>query len=315
VRQRHTLDLLFFEIAGALFWFNPFMAYLKKALREVHEYLADAGVAGKGDIQKAYAHLLLKLVVQPRLVPLTNGISGKQIGRRIRMLTKARSLPQQKFVFLLIFPIAALLLLLSACMDEPEAKNEIVENENVTQQADQTATAATGKKIRKIIWEGNAVYDDETLNRTLGLNEGDFYNEEILNKHLTYNPDGKDISTLYMDHGYIFFSIDVQEKQVTPEGIDLVFNVFEGNQVKIENIIIKGNQTVSTSEIRAQIPIESGDVFNRSKLLEAQKNIAAMGYFDPQQVGINPLPDYSDQPEDEMGKMDIEFVVIETNSK
>ena len=309
VRQKHTLDLLFFEIAGALFWFNPLMAYLKKALREVHEYLADAGVAGKGNTQKAYAHLLLKLAVQPRLVPLANSISGKQISRRIVMLTKSRSLPVQKLTFLLIFPVAALLLFLSACMDEPTSTGKI-ERESALQEAVQD-----GKKIRNIIWEGNAVYDDETLSRTLGLKTGNVYNAEILNQRLNYNPTGTDVSTLYMDHGYIFFNIEVEEKQVSPDVVDLVFDVFEGERVKVENIIIKGNQTVPASEIQAQIPIESGDVFNRSKLIAAQKAIAEMGYFDPQQIGINPLPYYNDHPEDEMGKMDIEFVVVESKAK
>ncbi len=309
VRQKHTLDLLFFEIAGALFWFNPLMGYLKKALREVHEYLADAGVTKKGVEQKAYAHLLLKLAVQPRLVPLVNSISGKQISRRIVMLTKARSLPVQKFTFLLIFPLAVVLLLLNACMDEPE----VAAHENEMQE--QTSTLVDGKKIRRIIWEGNTVYDDAALGRTFGLKPGDVYNEEILKKHLYYNSQDTDVATLYMDQGYLFFSIDVEEKQVNREENDLVFNVFEGQIVKVDNIIIKGNQTVPTSEIRAQIPIESGDIFNRSKLIEAQKAIAAMGYFDPEQVGINPYPHWSDQEGNVLEKMELEFTVIEINPK
>lgn len=315
VRQKHTLDLLFFEIAGALFWFNPLMAYLKKALREVHEYLADAGVAGRGEAQKAYAHLLLKLAIKPRLFPLANSISGKQIGRRIIMLTKTRSLPQKRFIFLLIFPMAVMLLLLHACLDEPVPENQAIKNDNALPMTDQAAAAAAGKKIRKIIWEGNTIYDDEILNRTLGLKTGDIYNDEVLQKHLNYNPDGSDVSTLYMDQGYLFFNIEVEEKQVGAEVVDLVFKVFEGQKSTIRNIIIKGNQTVSTSEIKAQIPIKSGDVFSRSKLIEAQKAIADMGYFDPQQVSIYPYPQWNGQAEDEIVKTDIEFTVIETNPK
>ncbi len=306
VRQKHTLDLLFFEIAGALFWFNPLITYLKNALQEVHEYLADAEVAN-ASTQKTYAHLLLKLATQPRLMPLANSISGKQIGRRIMMLTHARSLPRQKFVYLLILPLVAMMVVLNACMDEPATNTEVLTQEDVI--------PMDGKKIRNIIWGGNTVYDDETLNREFGLKSGDWANEELINKHLNYNPDGSDLSSLYMDNGYLFFSIDVEENQVGDKVVDLVLNVFEGPKVKVDNVIIKGNQTVPTSEIRAQIPIESGDLFNRSKLIEAQKNIAAMGYFDPQQVGINPYPHWSDQEHTVLEKMELEFTVIETNPK
>ena len=309
VRQKHTLDLLFFEIAGALFWFNPLMGYLKKALREVHEYLADEGVTKKGVEQKVYALLLLKLAVQPRLVPLANGISGKQINRRIVMLTKARSLPAQKFTFLLIFPLAALLLILNACMDEPK----VTAHEDEMQE--QALAMVDGKKIRNITWEGNVVYNDAALNQKFRLKPGDYYNQEILDKHLNYNPDGKDLSALYMDHGYLFFNVEVDEKQVGENEVDLVFNIFEGEKVTIENIIIEGNQTVSTREILAKIPIEEGDIFSRSKLIEAQKVIAEMGYFDSKQVCINPIPYENSLTEDGTSRMAMEFVLVEAQTQ
>ncbi len=44
IRQKHTYDNLFVEFFLAIFWFNPFMWFLKGALRNTHEYLADNGV-------------------------------------------------------------------------------------------------------------------------------------------------------------------------------------------------------------------------------------------------------------------------------
>ena len=44
-RQRHTLDLLFYEIAAIIFWFNPAVYYLRSSIRQVHEYLVDSAIA------------------------------------------------------------------------------------------------------------------------------------------------------------------------------------------------------------------------------------------------------------------------------
>ncbi len=307
IQQHHTLDLLFFELAGAVFWFNPLMNYLKKALRGVHEFLADAAVAGKGDTQKTYAHLLLKLSAIPQAVPLANGFSDKQIGQRIMMLTKTRSLPRQKFVFLLMLPLTALLMLLGSCLDKPES-NDMVNGNATTVQP-------TGTKIGNIIWNGNVVYDDDKLNEILTLKAGDSYDKQELEKRINNSIYGEDISSLYMDQGYLFFNVETEEQWVSPDAVDLVLNVFEGTKVKVGKIIVKGNQTVSTDKILEQIPFKSGDWFNRSKLIEAQQIIAFMGNFDPKQVGINPYPDATAQAGEDGGTVDIEFTVVETNTK
>ena len=38
------------------------------------------------------------------------------------------------------------------------------------------------------------------------------------------------------------------------------------------------------------VDIKKGDLFNRSKLIASQKNIAESGYFKADNVGINPIP-------------------------
>ena len=302
VRQKHTLDLLFFEVVGALFWFNPLMTYLKNALQEAHEYLADATVAGRGEAQKDYAHLLLKLSIHPTMVPIANSFSGKQISRRITMLTKDRSLPKQRFAFTLIFPMAASLLLLCSCLDEPTTdKNTLQMSEQ------QKAALQTEKKIGKISWEGNTVYSDHQLDQAFGLSTGDAFDKDIANQHLNYKPDGSDVSSLYMDHGYLFLHVDMEEKPAGSDVVDLVMKVYEGQQVKTGKIIIRGNKSVSNDQIRREIPIKTGELFSRSQLVSAQKALADMGYFDPKKIMINPIPD------PEKGTVDIEFVVTELN--
>ena len=59
--------------------------------------------------------------------------------------------------------------------------------------------------FRNIGWKGNSIYDTQTLTNVLGINKGDVYNNELLQTRLSFSQEGRDVSTLYMDEGYLFF--------------------------------------------------------------------------------------------------------------
>ena len=67
---------------------------------------------------------------------------------------------------------------------------------------------------RNISWTGNTKYTSETLDGLLGIKRGDVYNKELLNANLTYSETSLDISSLYMDDGYLFFRVDPVEVSV-----------------------------------------------------------------------------------------------------
>ena len=293
IRQNHSADLLFLALAEVVLWFHPLLEYLKNALREVHEYLADASVAGQGDERKAYAHLLLKMT-NHQSVPLATAFAGKQINRRIKMLAQTRSLKIQKLLFTLLVPIAAALLLLFACVDEPPAQQSTLSTQpaNADHEAASDLVAAT--TIGSIRWEGNTLYDDETLNKALGLKPGDALDRQGLNDQLNYQPTGGDISSLYMDRGYLFFNLEVEEQASEAGETDLLLKIYEGEVVKLGEIMIRGNGDVPKAEIMEQIALRPGEVFSRAELIKAQRTVAEMGYFDPEQININPLPDKTD---------------------
>ena len=82
--------------------------------------------------------------------------------------------------------------------------------------------------FREIKWEGNFIYDDATLSKVLGVQKGDVYDLELIQTKLNYDPTGVDISSLYMDDGYLFFNINPVEVGVSGDSIDLEMRVFEG---------------------------------------------------------------------------------------
>ena len=81
---------------------------------------------------------------------------------------------------------------------------------------------------RNITWTGNTKYSDETLNSILGIKKGDVYNKELLDKNLTYSETNLDISSLYMDDGYLFFRADPVEVAIENDSIDLEIRLTEG---------------------------------------------------------------------------------------
>jgi len=159
-----------------------------------------------------------------------------------------------------------------------------------------------------ITWAGNYLYDDETLAKILGIRRGDIYNPVKLEEKLNFSQTELDISSLYMDDGYLFFSVTPVEMAVREDSIDVEIRIYEGPQADINKVILKGNTKTSDHVVLREIRTIPGRKFSRSDLIRSQREIAVLGYFDPEQTGINPIP----HPED--GTVDIEYTVVEKPS-
>nr|WP_310391526.1 outer membrane protein assembly factor BamA [Hymenobacter sp.] len=162
--------------------------------------------------------------------------------------------------------------------------------------------------FRHITWNGNYLYDDKTLANVLGIKPGSAYSKEVLDKRLNYNPTGQDISSLYLNDGYLFFTIDPVETKVEGDSIDIEMRLSEGVQAHIKDINIAGNTKTSDHVLRRTLRTLPGDKFNRELLIRSQREIATLGYFDPEKIGINPIPNPVD------GTVDINYTVVEKPS-
>ena len=139
--------------------------------------------------------------------------------------------------------------------------------------------------IGTITWEGNTKYSDEYLNEIMGLKPGTRYEKENVNNLLSYDPNKTTIDDLYMDHGYLYFNVSLIDTVIS-EKVNLKFKIYEGITATVDKIIIKGNETVETQKIVEMMEIKKGDLFNRTKLIASQRNIAKSGLFDEGNVNI-----------------------------
>ncbi|OJW66635.1 MAG: hypothetical protein BGO68_01650 [Candidatus Amoebophilus sp. 36-38] len=144
--------------------------------------------------------------------------------------------------------------------------------------------------IRNIHWVGNYIHDTSTLNKILHIRRGDVYNATLLQQRLKFNPIGSDISSLYMDDGYLFFSVEPVEVAIEDDQVDLELRVHEGTQATIQAIDIRGNTYTHENIIRRELKTLPGDKFSRAKLIRSQRELAMLNVFDPNKIDIIPLP-------------------------
>lgn len=167
-----------------------------------------------------------------------------------------------------------------------------------------------GKKyyFGDIEWIGNSKFRSSYLDTVLGVKKGDIYNKELLEKRLFMSQDNRDISSLYMDRGYLFFQVIPVETNVTDNHINYQMRIIEGKEARVKNVFITGNTKTNDYVIRREIRTKPGDLFNRNDIIRTQRELAQLGYFNEQAFQVNPMPN----PED--GTVDIEYVVEEKSS-
>lgn len=159
--------------------------------------------------------------------------------------------------------------------------------------------------FRNITFSGNTIYSDEVLHRALRISKGDPYNKKELDQNLTYNPSGTDITSLYMDNGYLFFRATPVEVAVDGDSIDIEIRITEGKQARIRNVWVEGNTITNDKIIMRELHTRPGDLFSRDALLRSRRELVTLGYFKEESIVPEPRPNA------EEGTVDIVYKVEE----
>ncbi len=162
--------------------------------------------------------------------------------------------------------------------------------------------------FRDIKWVGNTVHSTKVLDRILDIQSGDVYNKKTLDSRLLMNQTGRDVSSLYLDDGYLFFQVNAVEVKIENDSIDFEMRIYEGKQARVNRIIIVGNDKTNDHVIRREIRTLPGELFSRSDIIRTQRELMQLGYFNPETMGVNP------KPNQENGTVDIEYVLEEKPS-
>ncbi|MDQ3141549.1 MAG: outer membrane protein assembly factor BamA [Bacteroidota bacterium] len=162
--------------------------------------------------------------------------------------------------------------------------------------------------FRNITVRGNSLYTEDHIKSVLGIQKGDVYNEDLLQKRISFNQDGRDVSSLYMDEGYLFFRAEPIETAIYKDSVDLELRITEGAQATIDRVVIRGNDRTNEHVIRRELRTRPGQKFSRSDIIRSQRAILALGFFNPESLGINTPVN------PRRGTVDIEYAVEERPS-
>ena len=115
IRGVHTLDVLLVEVLAIVFWFNPLIYLYKHAVRNVHEYLADAAVI-KTVPMVHYGRFLVRLALPG--FRMANNFNHSQLKKRIIMMTKMQSSKFALAKYILFIPLTLLMLIIFSCKED-----------------------------------------------------------------------------------------------------------------------------------------------------------------------------------------------------
>lgn len=162
--------------------------------------------------------------------------------------------------------------------------------------------------FRNINFVGNTKYSSEQLSQLLRIQKGDVYNQTLLTRNLTMNEAGTDISSLYMNDGYLFFYANPVEVLIENDSIDIEIRIREGKQARYNKITVTGNTKTNDNVILREVTTIPGQMFNRADIIRTQQVLLSLGYFNQEKMNVVPKPNEAE------GTVDIEYVVEETSS-
>ncbi|MEX0291523.1 MAG: TonB family protein [Flavobacteriaceae bacterium] len=114
IEQRHSLDLIFFEIMRIVGWFNPLVYVYQSRISDLHEYIADARVA-KTHKKEQYQFLLSQVFQTENISFVNQFFKSSLIKKRIVMLQKSKSKKIWRLKYLFLVPVIMGMLIYSSC--------------------------------------------------------------------------------------------------------------------------------------------------------------------------------------------------------
>lgn len=139
IRQHHSADVVLLKLLNIAFWFNPFIWFYEKAIKNTHEYLADAEVV-QTTAKKQYGQLLLRQVQSGTAFAFANNFNHSQLKKRFKMMSQKKSSQWVTARLLWALPVLAILMIAftsNSKTTDPIDNNAIVVQDSVYNEVDQ----------------------------------------------------------------------------------------------------------------------------------------------------------------------------------
>ncbi|MCX7026812.1 MAG: outer membrane protein assembly factor BamA [Spirochaetes bacterium] len=148
-----------------------------------------------------------------------------------------------------------------------------------------TISISEGKqwKYGGMSFEGIHVFDEAKLKSLLTLKPGTPLNYKKLQQ------EKQKIDDLYYESGYIYNQISLKETRDEVAGtIAFSIGVIERDRAHIESLSFKGNDKTKDFVLAREIPLETGDIFSKTKIIEGLRNLYNLQFFSSVEPEIHP---------------------------
>jgi outer membrane protein insertion porin family len=159
-----------------------------------------------------------------------------------------------------------------------------------------------------ITWSGNAKYSTVFLEKVLAIEKGNIFSEQKLEKKLRGDGQSDDVSSVYLNDGYLTFNVDPVQTKIYGDTVDLELRIYEGPQYTNNRITVKGNTITNDRVVLREVRTKPGDKFSKEQLIRTVREIGQLGNFDESKTVPTPKPNPAD------GTVDIEYAVEEKPS-
>ena len=210
IKEKHTWDLLFFEVLRILFWFNPLVYMYQNRMMSLHEFIADAQ-AVKSHSKNQYYQSLLSQVFETKNISFINPFFKQSlIKKRIIMLQKSKSKQVKLFKYVLIIPVILGMLAYTSSLEALNSKNVSLEKLESKGQ-DETPLIKKIKSVKdQIQVQGNiSDVEEQGLNLLLAVTKGENLDQNLIDKVSAYTIQQTD-SKLVKQISEVFEQIQMQ---------------------------------------------------------------------------------------------------------
>ena len=210
-KQLHTLDILFIELLSCLFWFNPFVWFYKREIRENHEFIADEQVVQSGIDIGTYSNSIIYSGNKVNARPLTSGFNFIHIKNRLLMLHQSKSsVLKRTFKSVIALALFAAIFTLSSFKDSKPQLVVVIDaghgghdsgsliEKDVVLQISNKLLRYSDKKIK--------IIETRNSDKYLSLSERvDFINQQkpdlVISLHSNFSPDAElnGVEAFYFD--------------------------------------------------------------------------------------------------------------------
>ncbi len=170
IRQRHSIDLFVVECLSVFQWFNPFVWFYRRSVKETHEFLADRAVIRQGIPLQNYQNLLLRFSLGQTYMGLVHTFNYSFSKKRMIMMKKSKSPNRRKWRVLFLLPV---LVLLNLAFSNPFSGGSTFEDQKGSTESNLVKGKVTAEDTGKPL-PGVSVIIKDTNTGTITDKNGEF---------------------------------------------------------------------------------------------------------------------------------------------